>query len=85
MNWQRRQISQRRPETGLNWPSLVVPAGSRQLAPAGSLVDRATVGAVSPSKSPSTAPFVGNIWTGGLFDRVEEGQDERRAPEPSNI
>ena len=32
VNWQRRQISQRRPETGLNWPSLVVPAGSRQLA-----------------------------------------------------
>lgn len=29
MNWQRGQISQRRPETGLNWPSLVVPTGSR--------------------------------------------------------
>ena len=25
-------MSQRRPETGLNWPSLVVPAGLRQLA-----------------------------------------------------
>ena len=32
VNWQRRQISQRRPETGLNWPSLMAPAGSRQLA-----------------------------------------------------
>jgi len=32
VNWQRGQISQRRPETGLNWPSLVVPTGSRQLA-----------------------------------------------------
>ena len=25
-------MSQRRPETGLNWPSLMVPAGLRQLA-----------------------------------------------------